>query len=140
VGRQRDRTLWLLVVTRYEIGEEGVETLVDRLRGKVAIVTGASSVGPGFGNGMATAVQFAREGAKVLCVDRGGRAQRTAELITEEGGDAEAFRADVTVADEVQNMIAHCVERFGRVDILQNNVGIDRVGGPVDTTEASGTR
>lgn len=76
-------------------------------------------MGPGFGNGMATAVQFAREGAKVLCVDRGGRAQRTAELITGEGGDAEAFRADVTVADEVQNMIAHCVERFGRVDILR---------------------
>lgn len=111
--------------------------MVDRLRDKVAIVTGASTVGPGFGNGKATAVQFAREGAKVLCVDRSGRSNETADLITEEGGDAKAFRADVTVANEVQNMVAYCVERFGRVDILHNNVGIDRVGGPVETTEAS---
>jgi NAD(P)-dependent dehydrogenase (short-subunit alcohol dehydrogenase family) len=94
-------------------------------------------VGPGFGNGKATAVQFARERAKVLCVDRSGRSHETADLITREGGDAKAFRADVTVANEIQNMVAYCVERFGRVDILHNNVGIDRVGGPVETTEVS---
>lgn len=114
-----------------------MDRVVGRLRDKVAIVTGASTVGPGFGNGKATAVQFAREGARVLCVDRSGRSHETAELITSEGGDAEAFRADVTAADEVQGMVAHCVERFGRVDILHNNVGIDRVGGPVETSEAS---
>ncbi|MBV8967276.1 MAG: SDR family oxidoreductase, partial [Mycobacteriaceae bacterium] len=111
--------------------------MADRLRDKVAIVTGASNVGHGFGNGKATAVQFAREGAKVLCVDRSGRAEETAKLITEEGGEAEAWCADVTVAGEIQNMVVRCVERFGRIDILHNNVGIDRVGGPVETTEAS---
>lgn len=82
-------------------------------------------------------MRFAREGAKVLCVDRSGRSHETVDLITREGGDAKAFRADVTVANEVQNMVAYCVERFGRVDILHNNVGIDRVGGLVETTEAS---
>ena len=109
----------------------------DRLRDKVAIVTGASSVGSGYGNGQAVAVQFGREGAKVLCVDRAGRAEETAQLIMDEGGDAAAFRADVTAAEQVEAMVAHCLERFGRVDVLHNNVGIDRVGGPVETTEDS---
>lgn len=109
----------------------------DRLRDKVAIVTGASNAGPGYGNGKATAIQFAREGAKVLCVDRGGRADETAQLIRGDGGDAASFRADVTIAEQVENMVAHCLERFGRVDVLHNNVGVDRVGGPVDTTESS---
>jgi len=107
-----------------------------RLEGRVAIVTGASSVGPGWGNGKATAVLFAREGAKVLCVDRGD-AQATAALIEGEGGETEAFAADVTVAEQVEGMVSHCLERFGRVDILHNNVGIDHVGGPVETSEES---
>lgn len=109
----------------------------DRLRDKVAIVTGASSAGPGWGNGKAAAVRSAREGAKVLCVDRGGGARETMKVIVAEGGDAEAFQADVTVAQQVRDMVQRCVARFGRVDILHNNVGIDRVGGPVDTSEES---
>ena len=109
--------------------------MADRLRGKVAIVTGASNVGRGYGNGTATAVQFGREGAAVLCVDRGGRAEQTAQTIRDEGGVAAAFRADVTVTHQVEAMVAHCVQRFGRIDILHNNVGIDRVGGAVETPE-----
>jgi NAD(P)-dependent dehydrogenase (short-subunit alcohol dehydrogenase family) len=109
----------------------------DRLKGKVAIVTGASSAGAGWGNGKATAVLFAREGAKVLCVGRRGGAQATVDLIRAEGGAAEAFQADVTVAEQVQSMVAHASRHFGRIDILHNNVGIDRVGGPVETSEES---
>jgi len=104
-----------------------------RLQGKVAIVTGASSSGPGWGNGKASAVLFAREGAKVVCVDH-GEAQATVDLIRGEGGEAEAFEGDVTVAAQVEGMVAQCVSRFGRVDILLNNVGIDHVGGPVETS------
>jgi NAD(P)-dependent dehydrogenase (short-subunit alcohol dehydrogenase family) len=111
--------------------------MADRLRGKVAIVTGAASAGSGWGNGKASAVLFAREGAKVLCIDRAGKAQATVHLIRSEGGQAEAFDADVTVADQVKAMVEHCVGRFGRIDILHNNVGIDHVGGPVETSEES---
>jgi NAD(P)-dependent dehydrogenase (short-subunit alcohol dehydrogenase family) len=107
-----------------------------RLQGKVAIVTGASSAAPGWGNGKASAVLFAREGARVLCVDR-GEAQATVDLIEGEGGEAAAFQADVTVADQVEAMAGHCVGRFGRIDILHNNVGIDHVGGPIETSEES---
>jgi NAD(P)-dependent dehydrogenase (short-subunit alcohol dehydrogenase family) len=108
--------------------------MADRLRGKVALVTGAASAGPGWGNGKASAVLFASEGARVLCVDRAG-AQATVELIEGEGGEAEAFEADVTVAAEVERMVARCISRFKRLDILLNNVGIDHVGGPVETSE-----
>jgi NAD(P)-dependent dehydrogenase (short-subunit alcohol dehydrogenase family) len=108
--------------------------MADRLRGKIAIVTGAASAGPGWGNGKASAVLFAREGAKVLCVDRAGKAQATADLIHSEHGEAEAFDADVTVADQVKGMVEHCAQRFGRIDILLNDVGIDHVGGPVETS------
>jgi NAD(P)-dependent dehydrogenase (short-subunit alcohol dehydrogenase family) len=107
-----------------------------RLQDKVAIVTGASSVGSGWGNGKATAVLFAREGAKVLCVDR-GNPKETAALIEGEGGEAEAVHADVTDREQVESMVGRCLERFGRVDILHNNVGIDHVGGPVETSEES---
>lgn len=102
----------------------------------MAIVTGASSAGPGYGNGETAALQFGREGATVLCVDRGGAAERTAQLINDEGGRAAAFRADVTVSDQVEAMASYCLERFDRIDILHNNVGIDQLGGPVETTEA----
>lgn len=111
--------------------------MADRLRGKVAIVTGASSAGDGWGNGKATAVRFAREGARVLCVARGGGARETAELIAAEGGEAEALQTDVTVAEQVRDMVEHCVEAYGRIDVLHNNVGVDRVGGPVETSEQS---
>ncbi len=71
--------------------------MASRLLGKVAIVTGAGSQGPGIGNGKATAVLFAREGAKVLCVDQDlGRADETCGLIASDGGEASAFAADVS--------------------------------------------
>ena len=72
-----------------------------------------------------------------MCIDRHGAAQATVDLIVGEGGEAEAFEADVTVADQVKAMVEYCVGRFGRIDILHNNVGIDHVGGPVETSEES---
>jgi NAD(P)-dependent dehydrogenase (short-subunit alcohol dehydrogenase family) len=105
----------------------------NRLQDRVAIVTGAGSVGPGWGNGRATAVLFAREGAQVLVVDREEAAARhTAALIGEEGGSAAVCGADVTDAASVSAMLARCIECFGRVDVLHNNVGGSITGGPVE--------
>jgi NAD(P)-dependent dehydrogenase (short-subunit alcohol dehydrogenase family) len=99
--------------------------MADRLQGKVAIVTGAGSSGPGVGNGKAAAILFAREGASVLCVDLfEERAQETVGLICDEGGVASAFVADVSKQAECRAMAAAAFERYGRIDILQNNVGI----------------
>ncbi len=107
-----------------------------RLAGKVAMVVGAGSSGPGWGNGKATAVLFAREGAQLFCVDINlAAAEETAGIIRGEGGTAEACRADVARAGEVEAMVARCLEVFGRVDVLDNNVGIVEVGGPVETSE-----
>ena len=102
----------------------------DRLKGKVAIVTGAGSVGPGIGNGKATAMLFAREGAKVLLVDYSlEAAEETRRLIDEEGGTALTFRADVSRSDDCAAMVEECIRAYGRVDILHNNVGIEIPGG-----------
>jgi NAD(P)-dependent dehydrogenase (short-subunit alcohol dehydrogenase family) len=99
--------------------------MVDRLKGKVAVVTGAGSSGPGVGNGKATAILFAREGASVLCVDNvEERAQETVNIIEDEGGIASAFIADVSRQADCKAMAAAAFERYGRIDILQNNVGI----------------
>lgn len=99
--------------------------MVDRLAGKVAIVTGAGSSGPGVGNGKASAVLFAREGAKVLLTDRElARAEETLAAIEAEGGTASAFEADVTSADDCERMVRAAVDRYGRLDVLHNNVGI----------------
>ena len=97
-----------------------------RLENKVAIVTGAGQTpGETIGNGRATAVLFAREGASVLVADRrADSAQETVDMITAEGGTASAFTMDVTNAEDCQRMVATCVERYGRIDILHNNVGI----------------
>ena len=97
-----------------------------RLKDKVAIVTGAGQTpGDTIGNGRATALLFAREGASVLLVDRRvDSARETAEMIAAEGGTAEIFEADVTGEEDCREMAAACVERFGRIDILHNNVGI----------------
>ena len=111
--------------------------MAGRLEGKVALVTGAGSQGPGFGNGKAVAVLFAREGARVFCVDlHAERAAETVALIEAEGGEAAAFQADVTSRDECEAMTAAAVERFGRLDILHNNVGIVLPHGIRDVTEA----
>ncbi len=100
-----------------------------RLEGKVAIVTGAGSRGPGIGNGKAAAVLFSREGAKVLVVDQVlDRADETLKMIKDEGGVASSFAADVTKLGDCQSMVNAAVNRYGKVDILHNNVGIDHTG------------
>jgi NAD(P)-dependent dehydrogenase (short-subunit alcohol dehydrogenase family) len=112
-----------------------------RLAGKTALVVGAGSSGPGWGNGKATAVLFAREGAKVLCADIAERAAReTAEIIRGEGGDAEPWQADASRGADVERMVAACVERFGTIDVLDNNVGIVEVGGVVELSEEAWNR
>ena len=103
-----------------------------RLKDKVAIVTGAGSVGPGWGNGRATTVRFAEEGAKVFAVDR--NAQALKETVDKAPGIATHF-CDVTDSAAVAAMVRACVERFGRVDILVNNVGGSAPGGPVEMSE-----
>lgn len=97
-----------------------------RLEGKVAIVVGAGQTpGDTIGNGRATAILFAREGARVLLVDRDLRsADETREMIEKEGGIASAFEADVTDEEACRAMAGACVEAFGRIDVLHNNVGI----------------
>jgi NAD(P)-dependent dehydrogenase (short-subunit alcohol dehydrogenase family) len=94
------------------------------LTGKVAIVTGAGSAGPGWGNGRATAVLLARQGAALFAIDLNlEAADATRGLIEAEGGTCAAHRCDMTAGREVQAAVDACVRRFGRVDILVNNVG-----------------
>jgi NAD(P)-dependent dehydrogenase (short-subunit alcohol dehydrogenase family) len=113
----------------------------DRLRGKVALVTGAGSSGPGFGNGKATAILFAREGARVICVDQQvDRASETVAAIESEGGTACAIAADVTTRDDCERMVASGIDRYGRLDILDNNVAIVVLQGIRDVTEADWDR
>ncbi len=107
-----------------------------RLEGKVAIVTGAGSSGPGVGTGKATATLFAREGAKVLLVDRSGSAaEETLSAIREEGGEASVFEADVTSSEDCRAMVEAAVQQYGGVNILFNNVGILGSGSVVDVDE-----
>src|SRR5689334_770820 len=111
--------------------------MVDRLKGKTALVFGAGSSGPGWGNGKAAAVAFAREGARVACVDLvEAAAAETASIIAGEGGDAEAIAANVTDIDSVEKAVSQTLSSFGRIDILHNNVGITYLGGPVELDEA----
>jgi len=117
------------------------ETLTARLQGKTAIVVGAGSIGPGWGNGKATAVTFARHGAQVLCVDRNAEAAKeTADIIAREGGTAAAFAADAARESDIAAMVAACLKQFGRIDVLDNNVGIAEVGSVVDVAEADWDR
>jgi NAD(P)-dependent dehydrogenase (short-subunit alcohol dehydrogenase family) len=113
----------------------------DRLKDRVALVVGAGSSGPGWGNGKATSVLFAREGAAVFAADLDPAAvAETVSIIRGEGGVAEAYEADVTVAEQVAGLVDACVERFGRIDVLQNNVGVVALGGPVEVSEADWDR
>jgi NAD(P)-dependent dehydrogenase (short-subunit alcohol dehydrogenase family) len=108
----------------------------DRLKEKVAIVTGAGSVGPGWGNGKAIAVLFAREGARVLALDINlAAAEETRVIIQKEGGECTIQRADVTKSEQVKAAVETCIQTYGRVDILVNNVGIVEVGGPLELSE-----
>jgi NAD(P)-dependent dehydrogenase (short-subunit alcohol dehydrogenase family) len=116
-----------------------------RLKDRTAIVVGAGqSPGEGIGNGRATAITFAREGASVLCVDRNlASAQETADLIAAKGGKAIAFEADVTRESDLKAMVEETTKRWGRLDILHNNVGVSLSGGDADllkiTSEALDT-
>jgi len=112
-----------------------------RLKDQVAMVTGAGSIGPGWGNGKAAAVLFAREGAKVLAVDINPAAvEETRQIILGEGGQCVTCQGDVSKADDVEAMVSQCVETYGSVDILHNNVGIVETGGPVEATEQAWDR
>ncbi len=114
---------------------------MDRLKRKVAIVVGAGSIGPGWGNGKATAVTFAREGAQVFCVDRNAAAAaETVKIVTGEGGKATAFTADASRAGDIEAMVAACLEAHGRIDVLDNNVGIAEMGSVVEVAEADWDR
>ncbi len=113
----------------------------ERLGNKVAIVTGAGAVGPGWGNGKATAVLFAREGAKVFGVDINlAAAEETRSIIEQEGGACTMMKVDVSNPEEVKSMVNRCLETYGRIDILHNNVGIVVLGGPVETSEETWDR
>ncbi len=110
--------------------------MTGRLENKVAIVTGCGSSGPGWGNGKAMSVLFAREGAKIFGVDRDSEAAReTRQIIEDEGHTVQTRVADVSKADDVEALVAACVTSFGRVDILVNNVGVAVVGGPAECSE-----
>lgn len=110
--------------------------MTGRLSGKAALIIGAGSIGPGWGNGKATAVLFAREGAKVFCADLNEEAAaETAQIIKEAGGVAVAMRVDATKSADLKAAADNCVERFGGIDVLHNNVGIVEVGGVVDLAE-----
>ena len=112
-----------------------------RLENKVAIVTGAGCVGPGWGNGRATVVRFAEEGARVLAVDRDAATMtETLERVRQAGGIAEPWLCDVTSEEQIAAMVAHCRERFGRIDVLVNNVGGSAKGGPVALDPAAWQR
>jgi NAD(P)-dependent dehydrogenase (short-subunit alcohol dehydrogenase family) len=107
-----------------------------RVQDKVAIITGAGCVGPGWGNGRAAAVLFAREGAKVFAVDKNAEAMdETLAHIRAFGGQVATYLCDVTDSASVKAMVEACQKTYGRIDILVNNVGGSAAGGPVEMTE-----
>ena len=110
--------------------------MAGRLKDKVAVVTGAGSVGPGWGNGRATAVRFAEEGAKIFAVDRNLDATaETVERVKAAGGEIAVHACDVTDSKSVAAMVEACLARYGRIDVLVNNVGGSAHGGPVEMSE-----
>lgn len=109
-------------------------TAQKRLDGKVAVVIGAGqSPGEGLGNGRAAAIRFAREGARVLAVNRSiESAEETAAMIRSEGGDAVAFKADIQREADIIGAITEAHRRWGALDVLHNNVGVSLGGGDAD--------
>jgi NAD(P)-dependent dehydrogenase (short-subunit alcohol dehydrogenase family) len=112
------------------------QAMTKRLADKIAIVTGAGSIGPGWGNGRATTVRFAEEGAKVFAIDRDlatmketlARAKNNSDTIV-------THQCDVTDSASVATMVNACLDKFGRIDVLVNNVGGSAHGGPVELPE-----
>jgi NAD(P)-dependent dehydrogenase (short-subunit alcohol dehydrogenase family) len=108
----------------------------ERLKGRVALITGIGSAGPGWGNGKAIATLFAREGASIFGCDlRIVAAEEAREIIISEGGSCTIWQVDVSHGDQVEEMVQACMDVYGTVDILVNNVGIIEVGGPVELSE-----
>ena len=106
------------------------------LAGKVALVTGCGSDGEGWGNGKAISVLFARQGARLFGLDlREAAAAETARLVRAEGGEAEIRACDVTDGAQLRAAVDACLARFGRLDVLVNNVGRSEPGGPVELSE-----
>ena len=115
--------------------------MAGRLTGKVAVVTGAGPRGAGMGNGKAASILFAREGASVLCIDTvADRAADTVAMIEADGGTASVFACDVTRQSECRRMADEAVARYGRLDILQNNVGIPSAQRLEEITEEAGNQ
>jgi len=111
------------------------------LTGKVAIVTGGGAVGDGIGNGRAACILLARAGAHVMVVDKTlSLAERTVQMIEGEGGSAVAVSYDVARSSECAAMVADAMQRWGRLDCLDNNVGIGSMGSVVDETEENWAR
>lgn len=103
--------------------------MAKRLENKVAVVFGAGSVGEGWGNGKASAVQYARDGAVVVAIDINPEAAAaTAELIKGEGGQASSYACDVTDQTQISKVVAQIAQAHGRIDILHNNVGAPIMG------------
>ena len=110
--------------------------MAGRMQDRIVLVTGAGSVGPGWGNGKAAAVLYAREGASVFAIDIDrDAAEETRRIVEDEGGVCATHRADVTDTESVAAAVAACLDRFGRIDVLHNNVGGSAPGGPVEMTE-----
>ena len=103
------------------------------LAGKVALISGGGAAGDGIGNGRAAAILLARAGVKILVADRELElAERTVEMITSEGGIAAALAADVTDEADCARLVGATLDRFGRLDFLDNNVGIGSRGSVVE--------
>ena len=103
------------------------------LAGRVAIVAGGGAIGDGIGNGRAAAMLLARAGCKVLVVDRElPLAQKTVDMIREEGGEATAHAADLTDSAAAKRMVEAAVDTYGRLDFLDNNVGVGSLNSVVD--------
>jgi NAD(P)-dependent dehydrogenase (short-subunit alcohol dehydrogenase family) len=110
--------------------------MTGRLQDRIAIVTGAGSVGPGWGNGRATCVRFAEEGAKIFAVDRNLESTaETVEKVKVVGGEIVVHQCNVTHSASVKAMVDACLARYGRIDVLVNNVGGSAPGGPAEMSE-----
>jgi len=110
--------------------------MTNRMQNKIVLVTGAGSIGKGWGNGKAASVLYAREGAQVIACDINiDAANETVELINKEGGQSEAIYGDVGLSKDVEKIINTVEAKYGRIDVLHSNVGIVEVGGPEQIEE-----
>lgn len=118
-----------------------IDSLDLGLTGKVAIVAGGGAAGDGIGNGRAAAILLAQAGAKVLVADRDAAlAERTVQMIAERGGDAASIAGDLTRSEDCRTVVDAAVARWGRLDVLDNNVGIGSRRSVVDEDEETWRR